>query len=61
MAYGDLTYFRASRAANHLFPEIGAPIQKCVFDTWTHGSKPLHSEHRCLFRAAKNVKRHGLE
>lgn len=36
MAYGDLTYFGASRAANGLFSEIGAPIQKCVFDICGH-------------------------
>lgn len=36
MAYGDLTYFGASRAANCLFPEIGAPIQECVFDVRAH-------------------------
>lgn len=36
MAYGDLTYFGASRAANCLFPEIGDPIRKCVFDICGH-------------------------
>lgn len=46
MAYGDLTHFRASRAANCLLPEIGAPLQECVFDTWGH-SKNLHSKHKC--------------
>lgn len=36
MAYGELTYFGASRAAKCLFPEIGALIQKCVFDICGH-------------------------
>ena len=59
MAYGDLTYFGASRAAKCLFPEIGAPIQNCVFRIC--GLTLTTSSHRYPSRTAQKCVKDGCE